>query len=202
MNKKDYIEELISKNLKELNDHEPPEGHFERFEKKLAKQHKKSTFSLNVIWKVAAAVIFVFLAVNQGIIWFSPEKEQPMQVTGREQVSLASVSDEYEEVEFYYTNAINSGLSQWEKMAADGLITEEEQQMMDTELTEFETVYQKLQNDLAANPNDERVINAMLEYYQTKLSLINMIVDKLEEVKQKNESHKTSKINSSKTGEI
>jgi hypothetical protein len=202
MKEKDYIEELILKNLKELNDNEPPEGHFERFEEKLAKQHKKSTFSLNVIWKIAAAVIFVFLAVNQGIIWFSPEKEQPMQATGREQASLASVSDEYEEVEFYYTNAINSGLSQWEKMAADGLITEEEQQMMDTELTEFETVYQKLQNDLAANPNDERVINAMLEYYQTKLSLINMIVDKLEEVKQKNESHKTSKINSSKTGEI
>lgn len=202
MNKKDYIEELILKNLKELNDNEPPEGHFERFEEKLEKQHKKSTFSMNVVWKVAAAVIFVFLAVNQGIIWFSPEKEQSMQATAREQVSLASVSDEYEEVEFYYTNAINSGLNQWEKMAAEGLITEEEQQMMDTELAEFETVYQKLQNDLAANPNDERVINAMLEYYQTKLSLINMIVDKLEEVKQKNESHETSKINSSKTEEI
>lgn len=192
MKKRDYIEELISKNLKELNNNEPPEGHFERFEKKLAKQHKKHTFSLNVVWKVAAAVIFVFLAVNQGIIWFSPEKEQPMQATGREQASLASVSDEYEEVEFYYTNAINSGLSQWEKMAAEGLITEDEQQMMDTELAEFENVYQKLQNDLAANPNDERVINAMLEYYQTKLSLINMIVNKLEEVKQKNnKNHET-----------
>jgi hypothetical protein len=191
MKEKDYIEELISKNLKELNDNEPPAGHFERFEKKLEKQHKKSTFSLNVVWKVAAAVIFVLLAVNQGIIWFSSEKEQPMQATGREQVSLASVSDEYEEVEFYYTNAINSGLNQWERMAEEGLISEEEQQMMDTELVEFENVYKKLQNDLAVNPNDERVINAMLEYYQTKLSLINMIVNKLEEVKQKNNSHET-----------
>jgi hypothetical protein len=191
MKEKDYIEELISKNLEELNDNEPPEGHFERFEKKLAKQHKKSTFSLYVVWKVAAAVIFVFLAVNQGIIWFSPEDEQPMQATGREQVSLASVSNEYEEVDFYYTYAINSGLNQWERMAAEGLISEEEQQMMDTELAEFENVYQKLQNDLATNPNDERIINAMLEYYQTKLSLINMIVNKLEEVKQKNASHET-----------
>jgi hypothetical protein len=76
-------------------------------------------------------------------------------------------------------------------MAAEGLISEEEQQMMDTELAEFENVYQKLQNDLATNPNDERIINAMLEYYQTKLSLINMIVNKLEEVKQKNASHET-----------
>lgn len=192
MKEKDYIEELISKNLEELNDNTPPEGHFERFEEKLAKQHNKRTFSMNVVWKVAAAVIFVFLAVNQGIIWFSADEEQPQFTTSREQVSLASVSDEYEEVEFYYTNAINSGLNQWERMASEGLITEEEQQMMDTELAEFENVYQKLQNDLAANPNDERVINAMLEYYQTKLSLINMIVNKLEEVKQKNNrNHET-----------
>jgi len=192
MKERDYIEELFSKNLKELNDNEPPEGHFERFEKKLAKQHKKRTFSLNVVWKVAAAVIFVFLAVNQGIIWFSSDEENGMTPSVQNEMSLASVSDEYEEVEFYYTNAINSGLNQWERMAAEGFITEEEQQMMDTELAEFENVYKKLQNDLAANPNDERVINAMLEYYQTKLSLINMIVDKLEEVKQKNNrSHET-----------
>jgi hypothetical protein len=46
-------------------------------------------------------------------------------------------------------------------------------------------VFKNLQGDLAANPNDERVIHAMLEYYQTKLSLIYMIVEKLEEVKQK-----------------
>jgi hypothetical protein len=53
-------------------------------------------------------------------------------------------------------------------------------------------VFQKLQNDLTSSPNDDRVINAMLEYYQTKLSLINMIVEKLKEVKQKNnENHET-----------
>ena len=57
--------------------------------------------------------------------------------------------------------------------------------MMNAELSEFEEMYKTLQSDLASNPNDERVINAMLEYYQAKLSVINMIVNKLEEVKQK-----------------
>ena len=191
MKENDYIEKLISKNLEGLNDNEPSEGHFGRFEEKLAKQHKKRSLSLNVVWKVAAAVIFVFLAVNQGIIWFSSDSENNLASAGKQEMSLSSVSPEYEEVEFYYTNAINDGLVQWEKMADAGLISEQEQEMMDVELTEFENVYDRLQGDLAASPNDERVINAMLEYYQKKLSLITMIVNKLEEVKQKNESHET-----------
>jgi hypothetical protein len=191
MKEKDYIEQLISKNLEELNNNEPPEGHFERFEEKLARQHRKNTFSWNIVWKVAAAVIFVFLAVNQGIYWFGADNQNGATSQGQQEISLASVSPEYEEVEFYYTNAIDNGLMQWEKMAEAGLISEQEQQMMDVELAEFESVYERLQQDLAASPNDERVINAMLEYYQKKLSLITMIVNKLEEVKQKNESHET-----------
>ena len=71
-------------------------------------------------------------------------------------------------------------------MVGKGLISEKEQNMMDKELSDFGNIYGTLQKDLEANPTDERVINAVLEYYQTKLSVINMIVNKLEEVKQKN----------------
>jgi hypothetical protein len=106
--------------------------------------------------------------------------------------TLASVSPEYQEVEFYYTNAINVGLNQWETLNNEGFISDEEQKMMDAELVEFEERFKNLQQDLAANPNDERVINAMLEYYQAKLSVINMIVNKLEEVKQTNSENKTN----------
>jgi hypothetical protein len=186
MKEKDNIEELILNNLKELNNEEPPAGHFERFEAKLEGLNKKKKFiSLNLVWKVAAAAVFAFLIVNQGIIWFSPEKGNESVEKMTTGMTLASVSPEYEEVEFYFTSAISGGLNQWEKLVSEGLISEGEQQMMNNELNEFEEVYYNLQADLSSNPNDERVINAMLEYYQTKLSLINMIVEKLEEVKQK-----------------
>ena len=42
MENKDYIEELIQNNLEALNDNEPMDGHFERFEAKLKTQHKKA----------------------------------------------------------------------------------------------------------------------------------------------------------------
>ena len=186
MKEKDNIEEFIIKNIDGLNDFEPREGHFDRFEAKLKLQHKKKKITLNLVLKIAAAVVFVLLATNQAYLYFSPGDHRSVFSAVEENgFSLASVSPEYEEVEFYYTNSINVGLNQWNELKEDGLVSEEEQEMMNAELSEFEEMYKTLQSDLASNPNDERVINAMLEYYQAKLSVINMIVNKLEEVKQK-----------------
>ena len=193
MKTKDNIEELILNNLEGLNENEPMDGHFARFEAKLKTQHKKRNITFNVVWKVAAAVIFVLLATNQAFIYFSPNQQNLFfNSHSNSEVTLASVSTEYEEVEFYFTNAISVGLNQWNTLNDDGFISNEEQQMMDSELAEFEERFKTLQKDLAANPKDERVVNAMLEYYQTKLGVINMIVNKLEEVKQKNSNHETS----------
>lgn len=187
MKEKDYIDDIILENIDELNDNEPMEGHFARFEAKLnAQNKKKKKITFDVVWKVAAAVIFVLLAGNQTYIYFSPNGQGILsQKNAAPIISLASVSNEYQEVEFYYTSAINSGLDQWNKLNEAGLISEDEQSMMNEELTEFDTLYKNLQEDLQANPNDDRVINAMLEYYQAKLSVINIIVDKLEEVQQR-----------------
>jgi len=193
MKTRDNIEEIILNNLKELNDNEPMEGHFERFQAKLNKQNKRKPFTFSLIWKVAAAVVFVLMAVNQAYIYFSPEKQNENLAINNSEFSLSSVSPEYKEVEFYYTNAISVGLNQWNNLKTDGFISETEQDLMNTELTEFEERFKTLQTDLAANPNDERVINAMLEYYQAKLEIINMIVNKLQEVKQqKNMQHENN----------
>lgn len=191
MKTRDNIEEIILNNLKDLNDMEPMDGHFERFQAKLNKQNKRKLISFSLIWKVAAAVVFVFLAVNQGRIYFAPEKQNLAE--NNTDFSLSSVSPEYREVEFYFTNAISDGLNQWNTLKNDGFISETEQETMKTELAEFEERFKTLQTDLAANPNDERVINAMLEYYQAKLEIINMIVNKLQEVKQqKNKNHESN----------
>lgn len=193
MKEKDYIEELIANNLEALNDNEPFEGHFDRFEEKLKAQHKTRRLTWNMVLKVAAVVVFALLATNQAFIYFSSDSQGLLlNATKNEDITLASVSPEYQEVEFYYTTSINTGLEQWNALTQEGMISEDEEAMMQNELKEFERLYKNLQSDLASNPNDERVINAMLEFYQTKLSLINMIVNKLEEVKQQKNNHDES----------
>lgn len=194
MTEKDYIEDIIKNNLSELNSEEPATGHFERFEARLALDNKNK-FKLNTIWKAAAAVVILLLALNQGYIYLTPGTHTSLlNVFEKNEISLASVSPEYREVEMYYNTAINSGINQWNGFAREGLVSEEEQQIMKTELDDFENRFKTLQADLAKNPNDERVINAMLEYYQSKLNVINLIITKLEEVKQKqkNNNHETN----------
>jgi DNA polymerase II small subunit/DNA polymerase delta subunit B len=66
----------------------------------------------------------------------------------------------------------------------EGLISDSEKQMFEKEQKEFDQMYLKLLEDLKANPDDERVINAMLEYYQSRMNVLSMIVNKLKEVKQ------------------
>ena len=180
----DELERLILDNRHSLEDDEPMQGHFERFEARLQKTSKPSkVIYFKPILQIAAIVVFALLAVNQVRIYFFPEKQEAM--------TLGSISPEYREVEFYYTNAIETGMNQWNNLSSEGLISESEQQMMMEEQKEFDQMYQRLLQELKTNPNDERVINAMIEYYQTRMSLMNLIINKLEEVKQQknNKSH-------------
>jgi hypothetical protein len=160
------------------------EGHFARFEERLKKQNHSRKFNYRTLWRVAAAVVFVLLAVNQTVIYLSPKEKKV--------VTLSDVSNEYREVEFYYTSSINTGLEQWKYLDNAGYLTEDDKKMMENELKEFDKVQADLQSDLKANPEDERVINAMLDYYQNKLNVITLIIEKLKEVQnQKESSHET-----------
>lgn len=181
---KDELERLIINNRDSILDEEPLEGHFERFEARLHKASKPNwVIQFKPLLRIAAAILFVLLAVNQARIYLIPEKKA--------ELTLGSISPEYREVEFYYTNAIEVGMTQWNKLSKEGYVSEDEQKMMHNEQQEFDHMYQKLQEDLKANPNDERVINAMLEYYQARMNVINLIINKLQEVKQQknNKSH-------------
>nr|HPR33892.1 hypothetical protein [Prolixibacteraceae bacterium] len=62
------------------------------------------------------------------------------------------------------------------------------------ELDEYDHTYQQLCTDLNATPNDERVINALLTYYQTKLEILNRIVHEIESKQQKVNSHEDTRI--------
>jgi hypothetical protein len=63
------------------------------------------------------------------------------------------------------------------------------------EMDEMDHLYQELQKEYSENPNDERVINAMIEYYQTKLNIINTIKTDLENVKSiKNKNHENTQL--------
>lgn len=183
----DSLKNIIQKN-RDAFEAEPMEGHFERFQlRQEASSAKRKGYGRRYYLKIAAAVLVVFLAGNQVRMYFSNESRDEAKL-----LTLSSVSPEYSEVEYYYISAIGQGMSHWTKLQEQGLISPEEQQMMETEMKEFDETYARLQKELEASPEDERVINAMLEVYQSRLSIITLIINKLETIKQqKKTSHET-----------
>ncbi len=182
---KNSLEKIIAENQDFFNSSEPTKGHFERFGKKLEKEFgKQRKFNFRIVWQVAAAIAFTFLAINQAIIYLSPK--EPVAV------SLASVSPKYGEIENYYVTSINTSLTNWEVLREKGVLTDEEKSLLDEELREFDATFKSLQEELQANPDDERIINAMIEFYQSKLNVITIIMENIKEVKRlKNINHET-----------
>ena len=183
------LEDIIRENREALDHQEPAAGHFDRFANKLnAAEKPQSRFTLSTAFQVAAVVLIILLAGNQMYLFLKPE-------IPAETFSLSQISDEYREVEFFYTSSIDASLQQWEKLRTEGFVTQAEQAMLDQEMKEFEHIFAKLRDELAANPHDERVINAVIDYYRAKLNLITLIIEKLEEVKQlKMSYHETENI--------
>ncbi|WP_159516959.1 hypothetical protein [Sunxiuqinia indica] len=182
----DRLEKIFRENREAFED-DAPQGHFDRFEAKLDQKfrHQKK-WNRKLFLQIAAAVIFALLLGNQLRMYFTPGQHQ--------KATLASVSEEYGEVEFYYTSSIDQSLNEWDKLNQEGFISEADQQMMENEMQEFDQMQNQLQKELKANPDDERVIKAMLEYYQAKLSVIKIIINKLEEVKQQKLTHNETEI--------
>ena len=170
---KDLLEKIIREN-KDALEQDAPTGHFERFETKLNKSFKhRNKFGTKFYLQLAASLIFVLLLGNQLRIYFAPDRAKQQD----EMATLSSVSDEYREVEFYFTSAINQGMTEWDKLIEDGFISQNQ-----------------LQKELQANPDDERVINAMLDYYQARLSVTTLIIEKLKEVKHQKLTHNETEI--------
>jgi hypothetical protein len=171
----DELDKILTENRSQF-DEEPAEGHFDRFEKKLMKQNKiRKSRRLNPdFYKIAALVVIVLLVAN---IFVSTNKR------GDEQAKIET-KNEIGEASFYYTTRITNGIRQLEQMANEGIGSEKEIVMIKKEMTEMDSLFNNLQQEYAANPNDERIINAMIDHYQAKLEIVNTIKSDLENVKQ------------------
>jgi hypothetical protein len=144
---------------------EPAEGHFERFSGRLGKQRRKTRFYTAVI-RVAAVLVFTFLSASL-FFWLSDRRED-------HQISSVQ-ADEIREAGIYYTGRINSEMNDLEKMRKEGIGSEREVLEIRKELSQMDRQFQNLEQDYQSNPNDERVRNAVIEYYQAKLEILNTI---------------------------
>ncbi|MEI6138165.1 MAG: hypothetical protein WCP85_02820 [Mariniphaga sp.] len=171
----DKLDKIFFENRADF-DEEPQNGHFERFEQRLNQVKMKNPKPiLSPFLKVAAVLVIVLLSANLFFTIRSPKPKVNETAANRNEINEAS---------FYYTRKINTGIRELETMANEGIGSPSEIVQIKHELSEMDSLFLNLQQEYKANPNDERIINAMIEYYQTKLDIVNTIKTDLENVKQ------------------
>ena len=183
------LDNIIQKNRELFNANEPNDGHFERFEQKINELNKKKkTFTFGYILKAAAVAILVVLSG----LWIYENVNETKINRG---IALSEISPEYGEVEMYYTHLVNQKYGEINQcQSLDSL----QKKILVHELNDMDSIYENLKKDLTANPNDKRVINAMIQHYQLKVEVMNQILSQLQQVqninKQKSENYESTEI--------
>ncbi len=175
------LEDIIRSNRGEFDDMEPSDGHFERFSFKLATRLHAGVAKRSILPYLLKAAV-VTLLVTLSSLWTFDHFVRPNLKT---KMTLSEVSPEYREVESYYVQQVN--FMENEFTALD-LTNPEQKDALMKEMASMDSVYVELQKELRANPNDQRIIDAMIKHYQTKLEVMSYIIDQLREIKAETEN--------------
>lgn len=179
------LEEIIRKGRGQFDDSDPSDGHFERFSYKLATRlHAGLARKRSIVPYLLKAAV-VTLLVTLSSLWSYDHFIRP---NIRTTMSLSQVSPEYREVEKYYVQQVN--LMENEFSSID-LNNPEQKEMLMNELESMDSAYIELKKELRANPDDQRVIDAMIKHYQTKVEVMSYILEQLKQIKAEAETDNT-----------
>ena len=185
------IDKIIRNNRELFDTTDPNEGHFNRFAAKL-KQQKRKNHSLTYTFLLKAASIAILVTLS--FLWTYDNLIKPSSENSG--ITLSEVSDEYREVEVYYKQQVNLRYGQIRNM--DIFSDSIQKSTLLKELSDMDSIYTNLQDELESNPKDKRIINAMIEHYQLKVDVMNQILLQLEQIKNenltKNENHESNQI--------
>ena len=177
------IEEIIRNNNDFFEDAEPSKGHFERFNRKLEIMRLGNVPNKSIVpYLLRAAVVTLLVTLSSLWTWDHFIR------TGSSRMTLGEVSPQYQEVENYYLHQVT--LMEGELVPVNMKNNPEQKVMLMNEMKSMDSVYVSLQKELKANPNDERIINAMIEHYQTKLEIMTYIVNQLKTISNDNQNNK------------
>jgi len=174
------IEDIIRNNKEFFDAAEPSDGHFERFSRKLEIRFGEHTVKRSIVPYLLKAAV-VTLLVTLSSLWTWDHFIRP----DRNRMTLGDVSPQYKEVENYYVHQVN--MMESELVNIDLKNNPEQKKLLIAEMKSMDSVYVQLQKELKTNPDDERIINAMIEHYQTKVEVMSYIVSQLKAIRNENQ---------------
>ena len=172
---KDNLEQFIQDNRQEFDREIPSLKVWAAIDKELnTDPEEKPVGKTRSMWRYAwIAASVAFLLASGAFIG--------IQMTGgqSEIASLSDVSTEYEEMEVYYQKQIQ------EKVA---LLARYDDQTVTKDLEQVDEFMKELQQELKEAPkgNEEKIINAMIDNYQTKVNILERVLERIQSSNRKN----------------
>jgi hypothetical protein len=172
---RDNLEKFMRDHSAEFDLHEPDQELWKGIEKRIA---QKKVIKWRFYLSRAAAIILIFgasIVVQQ--LWLKRNASSVPVVTS------ASVEiPEIKEAELYYSGLINEKLKEVKPLLIQNPSLEKE---LNTDLTELDSIYAGLKNDLKDNIANDEVIEAMIQNYRSRISILE---DMLSYLKSENEN--------------
>jgi hypothetical protein len=152
-----------------LDSEQPREGHEERF---LQKLYSKPSPRLQVrhVLQIAASLAIL---ITSGIVLVNLKKSG-------DKVASQEVPASVIEADMYYASQMDARYEQIRNFSFEDM---EEKTLLLDELKDLDKYHQQLMNDLEANPDDDRVISALIRHYQIKLEVMDQIIMQLNQIK-------------------
>ena len=174
----DWLENMIKENREMFGEEEPSAGHVERFEARLRGEARRRR--LNLAYRVSSIAAIALIALASAIFLYERFIDQDPDL-----LTLSDINPDLGKVEFYYTSRIGENT-----LAIDTLTTtlegDDYRRMVQDELAGMDSVYLSLQQKMGTHPGDERIVHAMIRYYQTKLSIMNELINYLNQINSNN----------------
>lgn len=163
---KDRFEDFVRNNRDGFDNLEPDPSVWQKLKKDIS--HKQS-FSWKMFLRRAAIVLLIFsasYAVNEMIHQMKNSNEK----TARTKIRG------FKETEAYYTSLVNQKLNELKPVIENCPSLQEE---INYDMSELDSVYADLKRDLKDNMANQEVIEAIIENYRLKVSILEDILSEL-----------------------
>jgi hypothetical protein len=168
------LDDFMQLNTGHFNDEEPREGHFDRFEEKLDRFDRHRSLKAKMFILKIAAVLMIGLFVS--LAAFRTYFNKPAQFSGG---YVTTVDAELNEAENFYTSQLNQYKTKIQSLRFNN--DQDEKKMVLDEFSEMDKQVKLMKEDLKQNPEDERVIHAIINLYQVKIEMMDMIISRTQQ---------------------
>lgn len=165
-------------------------NHSNKFEA-LLKQEVHQNKSKNKTFKWLSFAASIVLLVSLGIKFYPTKSIEPQPIVKEDkQITLGTISPEFNTIETYYTNSINLEISQLD-------LSEKNKEIVDSyllKIAELTNEYKLLTQELNTNGVNDATIDALIRNLQLRLQLLQRLKKQLNELKNLNTKQNETQI--------